>query len=81
MPTTTRRPFPTAASPWRRMQMRGLGASYRSFTAHIDDIEEFDARPWWRELLPGGTNFEKWLHRRYGDVIYSHGGYDRTVRR
>lgn len=61
--------------------MRGLGASYRRFTAHIDDIDEFHARPWWHELLPGGTNFEKWLRKRYGNVIYQGGSYDRTVRR
>jgi hypothetical protein len=64
-------------SPWHVHQMRGLGASYRRFTAHADDIAEFEALPWWKKLRYGGTNVEKWLVKRYGKVIYKGGSYER----
>ncbi len=57
------------------MQMRGLGANYRPFTAHRDDIACYDALPRWKGW-PFRT-FETWLRKQYGDVIYTRGRYAR----
>lgn len=61
-------------SVWRSLQMRGFGASYRHFTAHRDDIDLYHSLPFWKKI---GMTLERWLERRYGDVIYAGGSYPR----
>lgn len=55
-----------APSEWRSMQTRGIGASYRHFTAHRDDVARYHALPWYRRV----RTLESWLRKQYGDVIY-----------